>query len=255
MVAALLESRGALQSLRRTLPRDGPRVLACRTPTAILRALDRHLVDAIVLAPRGVVLTDLPAIRRRYPGIPVVAYAAFRPDDGELLLLCRREGIGAVAVEGLDDGVVGEIVRRHAASAVFRAELADAPRALRLSDPLQLEVWEILLDRIGPPLRTEALAERLGMSREHLSRQFAAGGAPNLKRVIDLTWVARAAQLLRNPAYGVAQVAGLLGFASPAHLRVTTRRIAGVSVGELARLGPRGVLAGFVPGNTRSRLG
>jgi AraC-like DNA-binding protein len=98
------------------------------------------------------------------------------------------------------------------------------------------------------------LAKRLRISREHLSRQFGAGGAPNLKRVIDLTRVACAAQLLGNPGYSVPTVVRVLHFASPSHLANTARRIASVPSGGLGGLGPRGVLAAFVRGNTRSRV-
>ena len=75
---------------------------------------------------------------------------------------------------------------------------------------------------------TQGLGQRDGVaqgavhgSREHLSRQFAAGGAPNLKRVIDLTRVACAAQLLANPGYTIPIVVRLLHFASSSHLSGT----------------------------------
>jgi AraC-like DNA-binding protein len=125
---------------------------------------------------------------------------------------------------------------------------------LRLTEPIQRQAWELLLGEVERPLLTSELARRLAVSREHLSRQFAAGGAPNLKRVIDLTRVACAAQLLQNPAYTAASVVRLLNFASPAHLNGTARRIAGVTSRDLGRLGPRGVLAEFVRGKTRSRI-
>ena len=92
------------------------------------------------------------------------------------------------------------------------------------------------------------------MSREHLSRQFGAGGATNLKRVIDLTRIACAAQLLANPGYPIPTVVRLLHFASSSHLSGTARRIANVSTGGLGMLGPRGVLQAFARGHTRSRM-
>jgi AraC-like DNA-binding protein len=125
---------------------------------------------------------------------------------------------------------------------------------LRLTESLQRAAWDLLLGEVERPIRTSALASKLRISREHLSRQFGAGGAPNLKRVIDLTRVACAAQLLGNPGYPVPTVVRLLNFASPGHLADTARRIANVPSTELGRLGPRGVLAAFVRGNTRSRV-
>jgi AraC-like DNA-binding protein len=252
-LAALLESRAALLALRRTLPRDHS-VVACRAPAALQRLLGTRLVDAVVLAPTPGSLAELAALRNRLPGIPMVAYAPFRPDDGELLLACRRHAVVSVAVEGVDDAVVGDMVTRASLTAERRRALRDAPRVLRLTEPLQREAWGVLLGEVERPLRTTELARRLAISREHLSRQFGAGGAPNLKRVIDLTRVACAAQLLANPGYTIPTVVKVLHFASSSHLSSTARRIANVSTSGLGGLGPRGVLAAFVRGNTRSRM-
>jgi len=170
------------------------------------------------------------------------------------LLLACREAVSAVAVEGVDDPIVGDLVVRASITAERRRALAEAPRMLRLTEPLQRSAWNVLVGEVERPIRTTALAKRLRISREHLSRQFGAGGAPNLKRVIDLTRVACAAQLLGNPGYSVPTVVRLLHFASPSHLAETARRIANVPSSGLGALGARGVLAAFVRGNTRSRV-
>ena len=253
-IATLLESRGALLALRRTLPKAGPGVVACRTPAALRRLLERRLVDAVVLTPSAAVLPELAQLRSHLPGIPVVAYAAFRPDDGELLLACRRHAVVSVAVEGVDDPIVGEMVLRASITAERRRALADAPRMLRLTEPLQRAAWGVLVGEVERPIRTTTLAKHLQVSREHLSRQFGAGGAPNLKRVIDLTRIACAAQLLANPGYSIPTVVRVLHFASSSHLSSTSRRIANVSTRGLGALGPRGVLQAFAKGNTRSRV-
>ena len=252
-VAALLESRTALAALRRTLPRGGPGLVSCRGLTSLRRVLESRLVDAVVLSLTPALLPELADLRSRLPGVPVVVYAPFRPDDGELLLACRRHAV-PVAVEGVDDAVVGDMVTRASVTAERRRALADAPRLLRLTEPLQRSAWSVLLGEVERPLRTSELARRLEVSREHLSRQFGAGGAPNLKRVIDLTRVACAAQLLANPGYTIPTVVRLLHFASSSHLSGTARRIANVPTSGLGGLGPRGVLQAFARGNTRSRV-
>ena len=252
-IVAILESRAALLALRRTLPKGCAAVVTCRTPAALYRVLEHRLVDAIVLSPTPAWLPELAVLQAKLPGVPVVAYGPFRPDDGELLLACRTHAVASVAVEGVDDPVVGDMVARASVTAARRRALADTPRVLRLTEPLQRAAWNLLLDEVEQPLRTTVLARRLDVSREHLSRQFGAGGAPNLKRVIDLTRIACAAQMLQNPGYGIPTVVRLLHFASSSHLSSTARRIANVSTSGLGKLGPRGVLAAFVAGNTRSR--
>ncbi len=216
--------------------------------------MGQSLVDGIIFAAPGPALDELLVCRSRYPRIPLVAFAPFRPDDGELLLACAEAQVSGVLVEGVDNAVAGELASRWAATVERRRALGDACRMLRLSDPLQRELWFYLLDRPDHPMRTAWLAARWGLSREHLSRQFGAGGAPNLKRVIDLTRIATAAWLLGNPGYDAARVARILRFATASHLSATARRIAGVPAGALAALGPRGVLAAFARGRTRSRL-
>jgi AraC-like DNA-binding protein len=252
-VATLLHSRPSLTSLRRSLQRVGPRVLPCRTAAQLEQTLVSRLIDAVLLAPAEVSLAELKAFRSRFPAIPVVAWGAFRPDDGELLDHWEREGVALVLVDGVDDAVAGDLVRRASLTALRRGLLADAPRVLRLTQPLQHRTWELLLDRAEHPARTSALAAALDVSREHLSRQFGAGGAPNLKRVIDLIRVAAAAQLLANPGLDVAAVVRILDFASPSHLERTVRRITGQGARDLGRLGVRGVLGAFAGGKTRSR--
>lgn len=252
-VAALLDSRAGALALRRTLPRGAPRVVSCRTAAGLERTLEARLVDAVVLAPHAGFLDALAGLRQRFPAIPVVAYAPFRPDDGELLAACERLGVAAFAVEGVDDAVVGDIVLRCSLTTARRLALADGPRLLRLTEPLQRRTWDILVRDVERPVRTLALARELGVSREHLSRQFGAGGAPNLKRVIDLARVACAAQLLRSPGCRVATVVRVLHFTSPGHFAGTARRIADAAPSALGGLGPRGVLQAFARGNTRSR--
>jgi AraC-like DNA-binding protein len=252
-IAALLDSRAAVNALRRTLPKEGPSVVTCKSAVALRRLFEIRLVDAVVLAPHPSLLPELAHLRAQLPFLPVIAYAPFRPDDGDLLLACR-EAVSAIAVEGVDDPIIGDLVWRASITAERRRALADAPRMLRLTEPLQRTAWNVLLGEVERPVRTTALAKRLRISREHLSRQFGAGGAPNLKRVIDLTRVACAAQLLGNPGVSVPTVVRVLHFASPTHLSNTARRIANVSTSGLGDLGPRGVLGAFVRGNTRSRV-
>jgi AraC-like DNA-binding protein len=253
-VAALLESRDAAQALRRTLPRGTWSLVRCHRAAGLRKALGSRLVDAIVLSPHGVSDGDVAQLRDDFPGVPALVFGPFKPDDGELLVTCREARLAGALVEGVDNAVAGELVVRLSAAEERRRALTEAPRMLRLSEPLQRGVWAWLLERVDQPVRTGALAQRFKVSREHLSREFGAGGAPNLKRVIDLTRIACAASLLRNPGYDAATAARLLHFASSSHLSSTARRIASVPTAGLAGLGPRGVLAAFARGNTRSRL-
>ena len=241
--------------MRRGFPRRArSRVVSCRSWDAVAALLERELTDAVVLDIRVVPAEAVAVFVRRFPQIPVFALSVFRPDDGELLAACRRAGLRGILLEDVDDAVAGELIAARAAGRARRQALADGPRFLRLSEPLQQRAWEEVLLRVGTPTSTADVARALGVSREHLSREFAAGGAPNLKRVIDLARVACAADLLANPGYTVKSVARILHFASASHMAGSSRRVAGAAPRELAKLGPRGVLGRFVRGRTRSRV-
>jgi AraC-like DNA-binding protein len=253
-VAALLPGAQSVQTIRRTLPPKGPwRLVRCRGLEQLERTLRGQLVDAVVFSPAGQ-WGDAGALRQRFPHIPWIVFTPLRADDGPALLEYRAGGVAGVVVAGVDDAVAGDLVVRQSAAVERQRVLADAPRMLRLDEPMQRRVWSYLLDRVDLPIRTSDLAAELECSREHLSRQFGAGGAPNLKRVIDLTRVAWAAALLRNTGYDVRAVARILRFATASHLGTTARRIAGVGTRELAALGPRGVLSAFARGKMRSRV-
>ncbi|MGH8697965.1 MAG: helix-turn-helix domain-containing protein [Burkholderiales bacterium] len=190
----------------------------------------------------------------RFRRIPTHAFSAFRADDGRLLTACQAAGMAGILIEGVDNPVAGEWVAARTAQAARREALRDAPRLLRLTERLQLAAWETTVASAGMPLRTGDLARTLRVSREHLSREFGAGGAPNLKRVLDLVRVICAADLLGNSGYAVRAVARILEYASPAHLAAAARRIGGATTTELRTLGARGVLGRFLRGRTRSRV-
>ena len=251
-IAALVPSPAAV-ALRRSLPRPGSALVRVRSAEALWRLGQRRLLDAVVVSPLGGGLALVRELRARWPVVPVVTYAPFRPDDGETIAACRVLGVAALLVEGIDDAVAGDLVGRVTLGARRREALRDAPRVLRLTEPLQRQAWELVVREVEQPLRTTELARRLRVSREHLSRQVGAGGAPNLKRMIDLARTAAAAQLLANPGCTAAMAAQVLRFASPGHFGATVKRIAGVAPGALAEMGPQGVLAGFVRGRMRSR--
>lgn len=254
VIPALLASRPARASLRRVIPRGQARVILCRSGAQLELTLLAELADAVVVDVRTAgAEAILAACRERFPRVPRFAYTAFRPDDGGLLAACVAEHGAVPIVEGVEDAVLADLVMPRTASVARQRALAQAPALLRLEDELQHRAWSEVLRAVGGRIRVAEIARALKVSREHLSRQFGAGGAPNIKRVVDLARTATAAELLDNPGYSVRAVARILRFSSASHLSGAARRVAGVTAAELSGLGPRGVLQAFVRGRTRSR--
>jgi AraC-like DNA-binding protein len=236
-VAALLERRPALLAVRRAFPRSaGLRLVTARSPGHLALLLSRQLVDVIVLGAEPARGHALDGLRHQFPHVPLVLYAPFRSDDAELLLRARRERVAAVAIEGVDDPVLAEIVGRNGQTSRRKADLLPLARRLDLTDPLQLRAWEMIVSLAPQGLDTDGMARKLRMRRETLSRRFAAGGAPTLKRAIDAVRVLAAGTLLGNPGYRVEDVARLLGFSSPSLLHKTSRRIFGLTARQAAAL-------------------
>ncbi len=224
------------RAVKRGFPREAGTVRLCRTLAAVERLLYQRLVDAVVLDVKTAPTTAL-ALPARFPRIPMFVLSALRSDDGPLLAACDAAGFAGVLVEGVDNAVAGEWIAARTAQVARRAALADAPKLLRLTDRLQLAAWEEVLRRVGFPTQTGHVAAALRVTREHLSREFAAGGAPNLKRVIDLARTACAADLLGNPGYTVRSVVHILGYASTSHLAGAARRVARLRVHQPSRGG------------------
>lgn len=252
-VAALVDSASALGALRRSYPDGQGRIRGCRTAAALTRLIEAEPVDVVVVGTRARGSLDWDWFRTRFPTVPVVIYGAVRPDQGPSLLALDPGRIRALLVEGIDDPVVGDVVSRYGYLATRRAGLAELPRLLRLTEPLQKRAFDLLVGSIGRPPTTASLARKLRVSREHLSRQFAAAGAPNLKRVMDLLRLLVARDWLANPGRPVAVTAELLGYSSPSHFRSTVRRLFRCDVAELQRASLQDLIRRFLGAGNRSR--
>ena len=253
VVAALLDSPGSLAVLRRALPPSHAKVRGCRSGAALISLVGDELVDAVVLGVKSQQSLPLAAFRRRFATVPVVVYGAFRAEDGRLLLELERLGVAAVAVEGVDDPVVGERVVQSGSTAVRRETLAHLPRLLRLTEPVQRRAFELLVGSAGRPPSTTAIARKLKLSREHLSRQFGAGGAPNLKRVVDLLRLLGVRQVMGDGVTPAAAAASLYGFSSASHLRASIRRTFCLDLESFVGAAQSDLVRRFIQNGARSR--
>ena len=235
-VVALAPRAHARRLLRSALPRRFARVVLARTASEFAKTLRTELVDAAVVdLQEGEGAWQALALARGLPSVPFFALAAPWPAEAAQLGRAAEDAVD-VLLDGVDDASIAGLIAPHRLTARFAAALREPPERLRLSTPAQRDVWQRVLARAWRQLTTAALAADFGVTREHLSRTFASDGAPTLKRVIDLVRVCLAAELAKNPACDVGDVARLLGFASSSHLAVTTQRVVGTRPSSLARL-------------------
>lgn len=241
--------------IKEIFPRRRMRAVVTRTLEDFEAAFKINLVDAAVVDV-GAAQEDtwrVASLAREYPSVPFFGLAALRAAEGPAIAQCASYEFADVLVEGVDDGAAREIVAHASFSARFARALDRPPERLALDAPLQQSAWRFIVSHAGRPVRTSALAQTLRVTREHLSRSFAAGGSPNLKRIIDLVRIVSAAELAKNPGYDLRDVANVLGFASSSHLSSTALRVVGTKPASLARLRTVDLIDRFVKGHGRSR--
>jgi AraC-like DNA-binding protein len=255
LVVAQTRRERARAMLRNAFPRRKGRLIFARSAEEVAEALRTSLVDAVIVdigaSPEESQKTS--ALAGDHPTAAFFGVTPLRAGDTLGVADAAQRDFAGVLVEGVDDVVVRSIVIRAAFSTRFARAMSEPPSSLGLDAPLQREVWRMVVAHGGRPVRTSVLAESVGVTREHLSRTFAAHGSPNLKRVIDLVRVIAAAELAKNPGLDLRDVATVLGFASPSHLSTTSMRIAGTKPASLTRLRAVDLFERFARGNGRSR--
>jgi AraC-like DNA-binding protein len=244
--------------VRSLFPRRRKHLILTRTATAFEHAFRETLVDAAIVDVGSAPAADeeswrVARLASEFPSVPFFGLLPLRASDTAALAQCVACDFFDVLVEGVDDSVARELVSRESFTARFARALRDPPHALSLSSPLQQATWRNVVATAGRGVRTDLLANGLRVTREHLSRTFAADGGPNLKRVIDLVRLLAAAELAKNPGYDVRDVAKVLGFASASHLSTTSQRIVGTKSASLTRLRSVDLIDRFTRGHGRSR--
>ena len=241
--------------VRGAFPRRKWRIISTKTAEELETVFRTTLVDAAIID-LGAVDEDTwkaAAFAAEFPSSPFFGILPLRPSDTPAAARSANLGFTDLIVDGIDDNAARDLVIPYAFSTRFRQALLEPPQALGLTTPLQRKAWEVIVAASGRPVTTSELAKAVGLSREHLSRNFARPGAPNLKRVIDLVRLVAAAELAKNPGHDVRDIARILGFASSSHLAVTAQRIFGTRPASLARLRTTDLIDRFAQGRTRSR--
>lgn len=255
-VVALYTTRERARALMRgAFPRRRARLMLARTPDELEKAFRGALVDAAVVDLSGAQeeTWKAAALAREFPSIPFFGLTALRAAEAPALAQCAALDFADVLVESVDDAMARDLVLRQAFSTRFALALMHPPAVLGLETPLQIAAWRCIVAWSGRPVRTSLVADALSITREHLSRSFAADGGPNLKRVIDLVRLIAAAELAKNPGYDVRDVAAVLDFASSSHLSSTAQRVVGTKPASLARLRAVDLIERFSRGHGRSR--
>ena len=249
-------SRDRAKALARAaFSRRRAHLIVVRTAVELEKAFHADLIDASLLdlGNAGDDAWRAAQLAREFPSAAFFAVTPLRAADATTVARCAELEFADVLVEGIDDTVARDLVTPATFRARFAAALHDPPPALALTTPLQQTAWRSIVAHGGLPVRTDVIARAVGVTREHLSRAFATGNAPNVKRVIDLVRLVAAAELAKNPGYDIRDVAVVLRFASASHLSTTAQRVVGMRPTSLARLRAIDLVERFSMGRGKSR--
>jgi AraC-like DNA-binding protein len=241
--------------MKSAFPKRKCRLVLTRTVADFGDAFRKELIDAAIVDIASPHDDTWPTagLAREFPSAPFFALVSLRAAEGPAIAQCAELDFADVIVEGVDDDCARDLVAKRGFTARFRDALRVPPESLTLTTDVQQRAWEYIVAHAGRRVRTVNLARHLGVTREHLSRTFAAGNAPNLKRIIDLVRLLAAAELAKNPGYDIRDVASVLDFASSSHLSSTAQRIVGTKPASLARLRSVDLIQRFCRGHGRSR--
>jgi AraC-like DNA-binding protein len=242
--------------IRTAFPKRKAKTVLVKSREEFDQAIRRELIDAVIvdLGNDGEEGWSILALSQDFPSAPFFGLLPTRTADSPLVARAIQSGASDVLAEGIDEEAARELVGPLTYTARFVRALQDPPPSLGLTSDIQRRTWAAIISHAGRPITTKMLSAEIGVTREHLSRNFAHGNGPNLKRVIDLVRLISAAELSKNPGYDVRDVAAVLGFASSSHLAVTTQRIASTRPASLAGLRAVDLVERFTQGRTRSRV-
>ena len=233
--------------IRGTLARLHRRGLLARTERDFANAFQTHFVNTALVEVTADDDGHGPAeLARDYPSVPFLALTPFRPVDAPAVAKCAELDFADVLADGTDDGLLEHALLAHGFSTRFAAALDTPPDPL--TSPLQCAAWRAIVAHAGQPVGSVEIAKTLGITREHLSRSFSAGGAPSLKRVMDFVRLLAAGELAKNPGYDLAAVARLTGFASAAKLSAAAMRLVHAQATALTALRSTDLLERFLRG-------
>lgn len=142
----------------------------------------------------------------------ILGYQRF---DGTNPAISSTEGAGLIT--NLLLTLAGQQERRH----------WDAP-----ANVLVRRVWEVVSQTLDENLNASELADRLSVSREHLTRVFKEHTGTTLYQYIQRQKMVYAAQLLKQTTFSIKEIAARLSFRTPGHFTRSFKSIVSVTPQE-----------------------
>jgi hypothetical protein len=175
---AVCATRDRARALARSaFPRRRCRLVLTRTAAELERTFRETLVDAAVVdvhAPSEDAWQAV-GLAAEFPSAPFFALTPLRPSDASIVARCAAAEVADLVTEGVDDGVLRDLVLPRTFTARFTDALRDPPSTLGLGGQLHLATWRFLVAHGGRGVRTDTNSAAVGVS---LASTSAAPSAP-----------------------------------------------------------------------------
>src|SRR5687768_15655333 len=149
---AVCATRDRARTLTRAaFPRRRCRLVLARSAAELERIFRETLVDAAIVdvhAPSDDTWHAV-ALAAEFPSAPFFALTPLRPSDAVIAARCAAADVADLVTEGVDDGVLRDLVLPRTFTARFNDALRDPPATLGLSGQLHLATWRFLVAHGG----------------------------------------------------------------------------------------------------------
>ncbi|HET7583722.1 MAG TPA: helix-turn-helix domain-containing protein [Gemmatimonadaceae bacterium] len=249
LVATLLPSQLRLNRLRTAL-RERSTLVTCNSWSELLAACASQPVTTAVVdivAPPGTAAAfdHLRHLKRRYPSVTVVLYAAIPPARPRDLFEAGRFGFDGLALCDEEDDP--HQLRALIEQAEARAVLGELRLALRDAKPTVRDATLVSIIRAHQHLSPLELARILGIRRKALAERLSASGFPPTQRLIAWCRLIVASRLLEDPGRSADSVALALDYPSGSAFRNSCQRYLHATPNEIrSRGGARFAIAEFL---------
>lgn len=161
-------------------------------------------------------------------------------EDLTALGLCVTQVALGIADVTTPSGTEPNYVAIQTALQAAGFELLDDPRAQLVNRIKTLLIKLIHYPTTGPRLLNYShyLVQHLGRDYHYLSHLFSAAEGLTIEKFIIRQKVERAKELIDYGELSMAEVAGQLGYSSPAHLSRQFRQVTGLTPTEFQKMGP-----------------
>jgi AraC-like DNA-binding protein len=235
-IATLLPDASA-HRLRAAL-RDRQELIPCEDWDEVLSLCERHPVRLLVFdlfAGGTTSFARTRLLKRKYPGMILVAYISFAPNRAQDVFDAGRQGIDGLVIEGTDDAPRALLAQIERAES--RSLAGSMRRALEGVPAVAVDATLLAVTRAHECFTPDQFAQAFGLARRTMAARLSAVGFPSPQRLLTWGRLLLAAHLLEDTSRSAERVSKALRFPSATAFRNTCQRQLGATPSQIRSRG------------------